>query len=86
MTRRFRESVRAARGYHNPLWRLRGEPWRMPRDLWRLPWYPVRLYLHAADRVLFALWWWSRPGMYWLEDRAYELGIITLRATDEGFE
>lgn len=44
------------------------EPWHFPGILWRLPYWPVRLYLHAGDRLLFRLWELSRPLMWRLED------------------
>lgn len=44
-------------------------PWEFPGILWRLPYWPVRLYLHAGDRVLFEVWWRSRRAVWWLSDR-----------------
>jgi hypothetical protein len=49
-----------------PDWPAR--PWAFPVILWTVPYWPVRLYLHAGDRVLFWLWWQSRPFMWRLAD------------------
>jgi len=45
-----------------------GPIWAFPAILWRVPYWPVRLYLHAGDRVLFWLWWQSRAVVWRIAD------------------
>lgn len=57
-------------------------PWGVARVLWQLPWYPVRLYLHFWDKVLFQLWLVSRRPMWWLEDQFMNAGKPKVTVTD----
>lgn len=36
------------------------QPWRLPSAIYKVPYIPLRLYIRAADALLFRAWAWSR--------------------------
>lgn len=57
--------------YRSAVWAVE-VPWSTRRSvLWTVPWVgwlPVRLYLRAADWLLFQCWWYTRGPLLWVDE------------------
>lgn len=75
----------AGSGYRSSTWAVE-RPWAFPRRLWTIPWWPLRLYLHVGDRLLFLLWWHTVPVLWRLEEAAgvNSAAILAARHTGGG--